>query len=86
MLTAAIHAAAAKVSAPLPHGFADEPLGLARWGEQIDVRVIAAGDDASVDGSPDTPASPSRSSRAVANYVAKYATKSTDERVCSTDD
>jgi hypothetical protein len=79
MLTAAIHAAAAKVSAPLPHGLADEPLGLARWGEQIDVRVIAAGDDASVDGSPDTPSSSSRSSRAVANYVAKYATKSTDD-------
>jgi hypothetical protein len=74
-------AAAQKVSAPLPTGFSDEVLGLARWGQQLDLRVIATQElDAVQVGESDSgDVSPSRSSRAVANYVAKYATKSTDD-------
>ena len=75
-LTSAIRAAASKVSAPLPRGFSGAPLASARWGRQLDVRVINArevGGDASVNDEG------RRSSRAVANYVAKYSTKSTDD-------
>ena len=81
MLTAAIHAAASKVSAPLPLGFSDEPLGLARWGQQRDVRVIASGepDESPADASRGDTSSTSTGSRAIANYIAKYATKSTDD-------
>ncbi len=81
MLVAAIHAAAQKVSAPLPRGFSDEVLGLARWGQQLDLRVIAAHEQNAVRTSDldSDEASTARSSRAVANYVAKYATKSTDD-------
>jgi hypothetical protein len=68
-LTAAIRLATAKVSAPLPPGFT----GLARWGDQVDVKIIC--DSTEPDGSnPIT-----TNARAVANYVAKYATKSTDD-------
>ncbi|NNN01418.1 MAG: replication initiation protein [Acidimicrobiaceae bacterium] len=81
MLIAALHAAVQKVSAPLPRGFSDDSLGLARWGQQLDLRVIAAHEQDSTRtsdrGSDETSAA--RSSRAVANYVAKYATKSTDD-------
>jgi len=68
-LTAAIRIAAVKVSAPLPAGYSAP----ARWGEQIDVKIVV--ESASSDGS--TPIT--TSARAVANYVAKYATKSTDD-------
>ena len=81
MLIAAIHAAVSKVSAPLPRGFSDEVLGLACWGQQLDLRVIAAHEQNGVrtsDRDSDGTLT-SRSSRAVANYVAKYATKSTDD-------
>ncbi len=81
MLTAAIHAAASKVSAPLPLGFSDEPLGLARWGQQGDVRVIASSepDESPANSSHADAISGSNSSRAIANYIAKYSTKSTDD-------
>ncbi|HET9443564.1 MAG TPA: replication initiator [Acidimicrobiales bacterium] len=62
LLEHALRAAAAAVSAPAPA--ADGSATTLRWGSQLDVRVIAA------------PASLSRG--AVAGYVAKYATKSTD--------
>ena len=76
LLTSAIRAAASKVSAPLPRGFSGASLASARWGRQLDVRVINAREvdcDASVSDES------RRSSRAVANYVAKYSTKSTDD-------
>jgi hypothetical protein len=76
-LAAAIRLAASTVTVPFPAGFS----GVARWGSQIDVRVItsrqqqvALGGNNGVDGLK----SPSAGARAVANYVAKYATKSTD--------
>jgi len=75
-LTSAIRAAASKVSAPLPVGFSGTSLGIARWGRQLDVRVINARE---VDGDMSSSGESRRSSRAVANYVAKYATKSTDD-------
>ncbi len=75
-LTSAIRAAASKVSAPLPRGFSGTALGSARWGRQLDVRVISAHE---VDGDDADSSEARRSSRAVANYVAKYATKSTDD-------
>jgi hypothetical protein len=68
-LTTAIRLAAGKVSAPLPAGYS----GTARWGEQIDVKTVI--DSPRSDGS----TSVTTSARAVANYVAKYATKSTDD-------
>jgi hypothetical protein len=68
-LTAAIRMAAVKVSAPLLPGY----LVPARWGEQVDVKTVI--DSAKSQGS--TPVT--TSARAVANYVAKYATKSTDD-------
>jgi hypothetical protein len=68
-LTAAIRLAAVKVSAPLLAGYSVP----ARWGEQIDVKTVI--DSAKSEGS--TPVT--TSARAVANYVAKYATKSTDD-------
>jgi hypothetical protein len=94
MLTAAIHTAVSKVSAPLPLGFSDEPLGLARWGQQLDVRVIATTelDGTDVERARGGTSSPSSSSRAIANYIAKYATKSSDDtgaldhRLASLDD
>jgi len=67
-LTAAIRLAVTKVSAPLPDGFS----GSVRWGDQIDVKTVT--NSSGRDGiSPAT-----TNARAVANYVAKYATKSTD--------
>ena len=68
-LTAAIRLAVAKVNAPLPPGYS----GLARWGAQIDVKTVT--DTAKHGGSNSVTTGP----RAVANYVAKYATKSTDD-------
>ncbi len=76
LLTSAIRTAASKVSAPLPVGFSGTSLGSARWGRQLDVRVITARE---VDGDASSSGESRRSSRAVANYVAKYATKSTDD-------
>jgi hypothetical protein len=76
LLTSAIRAAAAKVTAPLPVGFSGTSLASARWGRQLDVRVINARE---VDGADADSSESRRSSRAVANYVAKYATKSTDD-------
>ena len=76
LLTSAIRTAASKVSAPLPRGFSGTSLASARWGRQLDVRVINAREvDGDASGSDDSRGS----SRAVANYVAKYATKSTDD-------
>ncbi|MGH9131885.1 MAG: replication initiator [Acidimicrobiales bacterium] len=64
-LVAATLRAAAIVSVPYPEGHRD-PVAHARWGEQIDVRPIKIdGDDAAA-------------ARAVAAYISKYATKSTD--------
>jgi hypothetical protein len=69
VLIAAIRLATAKVNAPLPAGFA----GSARWGEQVDIKTV-------IDSTDHQGTSPvSTSARAVANYVAKYATKSTDD-------
>ena len=75
-LTSAIRAAASKVSAPLSAGFSGTSLASARWGRQLDVRVI---DTQEIDGDASGSDESRRSSRAVANYVAKYATKSTDD-------
>ena len=75
-LTSAIRAAASKVSAPLPAGFSGMSLGSTRWGRQLDVRVI---DTQEIDGDASGSDESRRSSRAVANYVAKYATKPTDD-------
>jgi hypothetical protein len=76
-LAVAIRLAASTVSVPFPAGIS----GVARWGSQIDVRVItsqqqnvAIGGDRGRDGQNPV----SADARAVANYVAKYATKSTD--------
>jgi hypothetical protein len=76
-LAAAIRLAASTVTVPFPAGFS----GVARWGSQIVVRAIASrqqhvalgGNDGRDGLKP-----PSAGTRAVANYVAKYATKSTD--------
>jgi len=68
-LTAAIRLAVAKVNAPLPPGYS----GVARWGAQIDIKTVT--DTAEHGGSNSVTTGP----RAVANYVAKYATKSTDD-------
>ena len=76
LLTLAIRAAASKVSAPLPRGFSGTSLGNSRWGQQLDVRTI---NDQELDCDVTNGAEAQRSSRAVANYVAKYATKSTDD-------
>ncbi|MHB1510388.1 MAG: replication initiator [Acidimicrobiales bacterium] len=78
MLAAAIKLAAAKVSAPFPAGFS----GRVRWGDQIDVRLITSrtehgGRDLDHSSGHEKD-SASAGARAVANYVAKYATKSTD--------
>jgi hypothetical protein len=67
-LTAAVRLAAAKVGAPLPTGFS----GPVRWGDQVDVKAVT-------DANEHRKINPVHTSaRAVANYVAKYATKSTD--------
>jgi hypothetical protein len=76
LLTSAIRAATAKVSAPLPRGLSDTSLGNSRWGQQLDVRTI---NNQELDCDATNGAEAQRSSRAVANYVAKYATKSTDD-------
>lgn len=73
MLSQAIQAAVAGVSAPMP-GRDPESNIRARWGVQLDVRSLPAGDA-------ETPRESSRShkhARSVAAYIAKYATKSTD--------
>jgi hypothetical protein len=67
-LTAAIRLAVTKVSAPLPDGFS----GSVRWGDQVDVKTVTDSDEHRGIAPVVT------SARAVANYVAKYATKSTD--------
>jgi hypothetical protein len=75
-LAGAIRLAAKKVAAPLPDGSS----GSVRWGSEVEVRTItnhqrSVGSDAT-DGDSET--QDSTSARAVANYLAKYATKSTD--------
>jgi hypothetical protein len=68
-LIAAIRLAAVKVSAPLPAGIS----GSARWGEQVDIKpIIDLTEHRDINSVTTGP-------RAVANYVAKYATKSTDD-------
>jgi len=76
-LIAAIRVAAAKVTVSFPAGFS----GLVRWGSQIDVRAITSRQEHQV--SESDPGRDGRNpvaagARAVANYIAKYATKSTD--------
>lgn len=60
-LIQALQAAAASVTAPTR-----VPGRVSRWGEQIDIRPIAAGHDSGL------------SAEAVAAYIAKYSTKSSD--------
>jgi hypothetical protein len=76
-LAASIRLAVSTVTVPFPA----EISGVARWGSQIDVRAISSRqkhvDLADNDGR-DGLKSRSAGARAVANYVAKYATKSTD--------
>jgi hypothetical protein len=67
-LIGAIRLAAVKVSAPLPAGYS----GSVRWGDQVDVKTVTN----SVAHHGINPVT--TGARAVANYVAKYATKSTD--------
>jgi hypothetical protein len=76
-LIGAIQLATAKVTAAFPAGFS----GLVRWGSQIDVRAIPSRDQHVAlpsDRVPGGEKSPVAGARAVANYIAKYATKSTD--------
>ena len=76
-LSTAIRLAASRVTVPFPAGFSS----VARWGSQIDVRVITSRQQHvadSTDGERDGQNPVAAGSRAVANYVAKYATKSTD--------
>ncbi|MHB8244022.1 MAG: replication initiator [Acidimicrobiales bacterium] len=76
-LAAAIRLAAAKVVVSFPAGFS----GLVRWGSQIDVRAITSRQQLVApdrDQGRDSRKSVAAGARAVANYVAKYATKSTD--------
>lgn len=76
-LAGAVRLAAAKAAVSFPAGFS----GLVRWGSQIDVRAITSRAElaaASSDQVRDGEKSPAAGARAVANYVAKYATKSTD--------
>ncbi len=74
-LMAAVRMAAVKVSAPLPAEFG----GAARWGDQIDLRVIVNSlEPASGHQADDGRRTAVAGARAVANYLSKYATKSTD--------
>jgi len=76
-LIAAIQLAAAKVTVSFPAGFS----GLVRWGSQIDVRAITSRQEHQVsesDQGRDGRNPVAAGARAVANYIAKYATKSTD--------
>jgi len=79
-LTAAIRTAVAKVAAPLPAESAEDLPGTARWGTQIDVRTIVNGGETDDGTSGSNRHRPTfAGARAIANYVAKYATKSTDD-------
>jgi len=60
LLAAAVRATVARVTAPLPAGGPDRA---ARWGEQLDIRVIHSAE---------------LSTEQVAGYLAKYATKATE--------
>ena len=79
LLAEAVKAAAATVAVPYPEVDAQATGRLARWGEQLDVRNVSR------DGT-------ELSAEAVAAYIAKYATKSTealaglDRRIHSDDD
>jgi hypothetical protein len=67
LLEAAVRQAVATVTVPCPAVDDDQGVTLtAGWGEQLDVRHIASGDDGEL------------SAEQVAGYVAKYATKSTE--------
>jgi len=71
LLEQAIRRAATQVSTPLPsRGIASEER--ARWGDQLDLRPLPTGNQ------PDADGDACRQVRAVAAYIAKYATKSTD--------
>ncbi len=80
MLISAITSAVAKVSVPYPGGIS----GFVRWGPQLEVRGISneqeciseVGSGDSIDTSE---LLAGNRSRTVANYIAKYATKSTDD-------
>ena len=79
MLISAITSAVAKVTVPYPGDFS----GFVRWGPQLDVRGISNEQEyISEIASRDTEDAPEPTSgmrtRTIANYIAKYATKSTD--------
>lgn len=65
LLAAAMREAVAAVEAPMPWIRAGRHLHVARWGQQLDIREIVSVDE-------------SANPRAIAAYVAKYATKSTE--------
>jgi hypothetical protein len=67
LLEEAIRQVAAAVTVPCP-ALEDGPERYARWGEQLDVRNITAGDDQAGE----------LSAEQVAGYIAKYATKATE--------
>ena len=80
MLINAITSAVAKVSVPYPGGIS----GFARWGPQLDVRGISnekeyISEIASKDTDDISEPTSGLRSRKIANYIAKYATKSTDD-------
>ena len=67
-LMSALRSAATKVWAPIECDVSEGPTG-AKWGHQLDVRIVNV----------DSNNTSGTSARAVANYLAKYATKSADE-------
>lgn len=80
MLISAITSAVAKVSVPYPSGIS----GFVRWGPQLDVRVISNEQEyiseiASRDTHNTSEPTSGMRSRTIANYIAKYVTKSTDD-------
>jgi hypothetical protein len=68
LLVTALRAAVASAAAPCPLPGEGSGRLLARWGEQLDIRVIASGSGGEAE----------VSDRAVAGYIAKYATKATE--------
>ena len=67
-LTSALRSAATKVWAPIERDVSEQPAS-AKWGHQLDVRTVNV----------DLNNTSGTSARAIANYLAKYATKSADE-------
>jgi hypothetical protein len=68
LLEVAIRQAAAAVTVPCPAAPSDGPERYARWGDQLDVHNLTAGDDQAGE----------LSAEQVAGYIAKYATKATE--------